>query len=162
MKSSVSITGAETDGNLLNSRISPPSSKGLAYTLYMRDIAAEEPLESDEESKLLQLAQIGDQSAEEKLVKTNLKLIVKIASQYAHTGMAHMDLISEGNIGLLKAIRTFDENRGTGSFKTHIHYCVKQSIVRALQTKARLISRTLNQCLTQLKQRLHNAGVHNS
>ena len=78
---------------------------------YLQDIGKEELITTDEEVQLAQRIRLGDQRALEKLCKANLRFVVSVAKQYQNQGLSLPDLINEGNLGLIKAARRFDETR---------------------------------------------------
>ncbi|MEI6627007.1 MAG: RNA polymerase sigma factor RpoD/SigA [bacterium] len=106
--------------------------------LYMRD-ASQFPLVSiSEEVELAFKISQGDAGAREKLIKANLRLVVKISHDYKGFGLPLLDLISEGNIGLMRAVEKFDPAKGS-KFSTYAAWWIKQSMRRALANKARVI-----------------------
>ena len=86
--------------------------EGKSLELYLREIGSKESLTSEEEADLARRIKNNDNDAQEILVEANLRFVVSIAKQYANQGVALEDLISEGNVGLIRAARGFDENRG--------------------------------------------------
>src|SRR6202012_2134819 len=78
----------------------------------------------------------GDQAARQQMIKANLRLVVKIAHDYASYGLPLLDLISEGNIGLIKAVERFDPRKG-GKLSTYAAWWIKQSITRPLATQSK-------------------------
>jgi RNA polymerase sigma factor (sigma-70 family) len=106
--------------------------------LYLRDIARIQLLTADQEQELARGVQAGDTQAERQLVEANLRLVVKLARRYLHRGLALLDLIEEGNVGLLHAARKFRADRGT-RFSTYAVWWIRQAIVRALANQARVI-----------------------
>ncbi|MGD9930966.1 MAG: RNA polymerase sigma factor RpoD/SigA [Mangrovibacterium sp.] len=110
----------------------------LAFDKYLLEISKYKLLTIDEEIELAKRIKRDDREALEQLVKSNLRFVVSVAKQYQNQGLCLTDLISEGNLGLIKAAMRFDESRG---FK-FISYCVwwiRQSILQALAEKARMI-----------------------
>ncbi len=105
---------------------------------YLSDIADIEPLSREEENKLAKRAKDGDQKAIDRLVRANLKFVVKIASHYQGRGLSLAELISEGNMGLIRAIQKFDPDKGT-KLITYAVWWIRQSILFALAEKTRLI-----------------------
>lgn len=91
-----------------------------------------------EEIALAEKIKNGDESAREQMIKANLRLVVKIAQDYANCGVPIIDLISEGNIGLMKAVERFDPNKG-GKLSTYGSWWIKQSIRRALSNQSKTI-----------------------
>ncbi len=114
----------------------PAHNKGLQR--YLGDIADIQPLERIEEKKLLIKAQNGDKEAMDKLVLCNLKFVVKIASKYQGRGLSLSELISEGNLGLIKSIHKFDTSRET-KLITYAVWWIQQTIQKALYEKNSLI-----------------------
>ena len=106
--------------------------------LYMREISETPLLTSKEEIELAALIRKGDQDARTRMIKANLRLVVKIAQDYSNYGLPLMDLISEGNIGLMKAVERFDPAKG-GKLSTYGSWWIKQSIKRALANQSKTI-----------------------
>lgn len=115
----------------------PPSERS-AIKLYLQEIGKTPLLKPSEEVELAALIQQGDPQAREKMIKANLRLVVKIAHDYANFGLPLLDLISEGNIGLVKAVERFDPNKG-GKLSTYAAWWIKQSIKRALANQSKTI-----------------------
>lgn len=109
-----------------------------ALYIYFDEIRAEKVLSEEEEKELIKKAQKGDKEALAKLIKANLKLVVKIAKRYEYFGVPLIDLIEEGNIGLLKAVDKFELSRGF-RFSTYATWWVKQSINRAIANQKNTI-----------------------
>jgi len=106
--------------------------------LYMREISQTELLTPQEEIELAARIKKGDKEARTLMIKANLRLVVKIAQSYANYGLPLMDLISEGNIGLMKAVERFDPAKG-GKLSTYGSWWIKQSIKRALANQSKTI-----------------------
>lgn len=104
----------------------------------MREISETPLLTSKEEVELADLIKKGDQDARTRMIKANLRLVVKIAQDYSNYGLPLMDLISEGNIGLMKAVERFDPAKG-GKLSTYGSWWIKQSIKRALANQSKTI-----------------------
>ena len=104
----------------------------------MREISETPLLTSKEEVELAALIKKGDQDARTRMIKANLRLVVKIAQDYSNYGLPLMDLISEGNIGLMKAVERFDPAKG-GKLSTYGSWWIKQSIKRALANQSKTI-----------------------
>ena len=105
---------------------------------YLDDIKEYELLGKEEELKLLIAANGGDESAKEKLIVSNLRLVVNIAKKHLNRGLSFIDLISEGNFGLIKAIDRFDSTKGF-RFSTYAVWWIRQSINKAIINKGREI-----------------------
>ena len=106
--------------------------------IYLRDASKVPLLTSAEEVELAKRIKWGDQRAKEKMALANLKLVVSIAKRYGGYGLPLLDLIQEGNIGLMKAVERFDWTKGY-KFSTYATWWIRQAIVRALATQSRLI-----------------------
>jgi len=106
--------------------------------LYLREISKTPLLTAEEELALSQRNKCGDSEARSHLIRANLRLVVKIAQDYANYGMPVTDLISEGNIGLMKAVERFDPEKG-GKLSTYAAWWIKQSIKRALANQSKTI-----------------------
>jgi RNA polymerase primary sigma factor len=106
--------------------------------LYLREISKTELLTPAEEVQLAARIKKGDKKARAHMIRANLRLVVKIAQDYANYGLPLADLISEGNIGLMKAVERFDPNKG-GKLSTYGSWWIKQSIKRALANQSKTI-----------------------
>ena len=104
----------------------------------MREISKTDLLTPAEEVKLAARIKRGDKKAREHMIKANLRLVVKIAQDYSNYGLPLQDLISEGNIGLMKAVERFDPEKG-GKLSTYAAWWIKQSIKRALANQSKTI-----------------------
>jgi RNA polymerase primary sigma factor len=116
------------------------------FQLYLREIARFPLLTPAEEVKLARKIKRGDQKARAHMVRANLRLVVKIARDYQGLGLPLLDLISEGNIGLMKAVERFDPKKG-GKLSTYAAWWIKQSIKRALAkiSKIRRVSAQMSE-----------------
>jgi DNA-directed RNA polymerase sigma subunit (sigma70/sigma32) len=108
-----------------------PSLRGDAYQLYLREIGQVKLLTPAEEIELALRIQRGDDAAREEMIKANLRLVVKIARDYEGLGLPLLDLINEGNIGLMKGVERFHPDKGA-KLSTYASWWIKQSIKRAL------------------------------
>lgn len=115
-----------------------PSSDKSTIKLYLQEIGKTPLLKPSEEVELAALIKKGDPKAREHMIKANLRLVVKIAHDYSNFGLPLLDLISEGNIGLVKAVERFDPNKG-GKLSTYAAWWIKQSIKRALANQSKTI-----------------------
>jgi len=105
---------------------------------YLREIGETALLTREEEAQLARKIKRGDKAAKERMIKANLRLVVKIANDYAAYGLPLLDLISEGNLGLIKAVERFDPRKGA-KFSTYAAWWIKQSIRRALANQSKTI-----------------------
>lgn len=106
--------------------------------MYLREIGKVSLLSAEEEIKLAQAAEKGDKAAAQKLINANLRLVVSIAKKYVGRGLTLLDLIQEGNIGLMKAVEKYDWRRGF-KFSTYATWWIRQAITRAIADQARTI-----------------------
>ncbi len=106
--------------------------------MYLKDIGRVPLLSSDEEIELARKMQEGDEAAKRRLSEANLRLVVSIAKRYVGRGMLFLDLIQEGNLGLMKAVEKFDYQKGF-KFSTYATWWIRQSITRAIADQARTI-----------------------
>jgi RNA polymerase primary sigma factor len=110
---------------------------------YLTDISKHGMITAEEEVVLTQKIREGDDEALEKLVVANLRFVVSVAKQYQNQGLSLSDLINEGNVGLIKAARKFDETRGF-KFISYAVWWIRQSIVQAVAVNSRVIRLPLN------------------
>nr|WP_256200048.1 sigma-70 family RNA polymerase sigma factor [Verrucomicrobium spinosum] len=104
--------------------------------IYLREIGKTDLLTPQQEVELAERIKKGDPEARSHMIRANLRLVVKIAQDYANYGLPLLDLISEGNIGLMKAVERFDPNKG-GKLSTYAAWWIKQSIKRALANQSK-------------------------
>lgn len=115
-----------------------PSADRSTIKLYLQEIGKTPLLKPSEEVELAAQIQQGNTAARDRMIKANLRLVVKIAHDYANFGLPLLDLISEGNIGLIKAVERFDPSKG-GKLSTYAAWWIKQSIKRALANQSKTI-----------------------
>ena len=109
-----------------------------ATSLYLSEIGASPLLTAEEEVKYARLAQKGDESARRKMIVCNLRLVVKISRRYLNRGLALLDLVEEGNLGLIRAVEKFDPERGF-RFSTYATWWIRQTIERGIMNQTRTI-----------------------
>lgn len=112
--------------------------EGPSLDKYLLEVSRTKLLSSDEETVLSQRVRKGDRKALERLVRSNLRFVISVAKQYQNQGMTLSDLISEGNLGLIKAAERFDHTKGF-KFISYAVWWIRQSILQALAEQARLV-----------------------
>jgi RNA polymerase nonessential primary-like sigma factor len=115
-----------------------PDSQLDATRLYLNEIGFSKLLTAEEEVYYARLAQKGDAAARRRMIECNLRLVVKIARRYMNRGLALLDLIEEGNLGLIRAVEKFDPERGF-RFSTYATWWIRQTIERAIMNQTRTI-----------------------
>ena len=120
--------------------------------LYLREIGETPLITAEQEVELAKKIKLGDQSSLEKLTKANLRFVVSVAKQYQNQGLSLADLINEGNIGLIKAAKRFDETRGF-KFISYAVWWIRQAVLQALAEQSRIVRLPLNRVGT-----LHKIG----
>lgn len=111
---------------------------------YLADIGKEPMISAEEEVELARRIKAGDTEALEKLTITNLRFVVSVAKQYQNQGISLQDLINEGNVGLIKAAKRFDETRGF-KFISYAVWWIRQAILQAIADQSRIVRLPLNQ-----------------
>jgi len=131
--------------------------------MYLKEIGRVPLLTADEEIELAKRMAEGDEEAKKKLAEANLRLVVSIAKRYVGRGMLFLDLIQEGNLGLIKAVEKFDYNKGF-KFSTYATWWIRQAITRAIADQARTIRipvhmvETINKLIRVSRQLLQELG----
>ena len=120
------------------------SRESHALDRYLTEIGREDLLSLDDEIELSQRIRKGDREALDRLVRANLRFVVSVAKQYQNQGLPLPDLITEGNIGLIKAAEKFDETRGF-KFISYAVWWIRQTILQALAEQSRIVRLPLNQ-----------------
>ena len=128
------------DENLDEEQVDPAAlAEGLAIDdpvrMYLKEIGNVDLLSPDEEIELAKRIMDGDESAKRRLSEANLRLVVSIAKRYVGRGMQFLDLIQEGNLGLIKAVEKFDYSKGY-KFSTYATWWIRQAITRAIADQA--------------------------
>ncbi len=131
--------------------------------MYLKEIGKVPLLSTNEENELAQSILHGDNSSRRRLTEANLRLVVSIAKKYVDRGMPFLDLIQEGNLGLIKAVEKFDPTKGY-KFSTYATWWIKQAITRAISDKSRIIrlpvhmAETINRLIRESRRMLQELG----
>ena len=131
--------------------------------MYLKEIGKVPLLTAEEEIELAKRMEAGDEKAKQKLAEANLRLVVSIAKRYVGRGMVFLDLIQEGNLGLIKAVEKFDYEKGY-KFSTYATWWIRQAITRAIADQARTIRipvhmvETINKLIRESRQLLQELG----
>ena len=131
--------------------------------MYLKEIGKVALLNAEEEIELAKRMELGDDAAKKRLAEANLRLVVSIAKRYVGRGMLFLDLIQEGNLGLIKAVETFDYRKGY-KFSTYATWWIRQAITRAIADQARTIRipvhmvETINKLIRISRQLLQELG----
>lgn len=131
--------------------------------MYLKEIGKVPLLNAEEEIELAKRMELGDQEAKKRLAEANLRLVVSIAKRYVGRGMLFLDLIQEGNLGLIKAVEKFDYRKGY-KFSTYATWWIRQAITRAIADQARTIRipvhmvETINKLIRVSRQLLQELG----
>ncbi|CAM3107081.1 RNA polymerase sigma factor RpoD [Sporolactobacillus spathodeae] len=148
----------------LNDLSVPPGVKiNDPVRMYLKEIGRVDLLSADEEINLAKRINNGDEEAKRRLAEANLRLVVSIAKRYVGRGMLFLDLIQEGNMGLIKAVEKFDYTKGF-KFSTYATWWIRQAITRAIADQARTIRipvhmvETINKLIRVQRQQLQDLG----
>ncbi|GGB50216.1 RNA polymerase sigma factor RpoD [Fictibacillus barbaricus] len=148
----------------LNDLSVPPGVKiNDPVRMYLKEIGRVDLLSADEEIELAKRIENGDEEAKRRLAEANLRLVVSIAKRYVGRGMLFLDLIQEGNMGLIKAVEKFDYDKGF-KFSTYATWWIRQAITRAIADQARTIRipvhmvETINKLIRVQRQLLQDLG----
>ena len=128
-----------------------------SLNVYLQDVSKIEMITAEEEVELARRIREGDQRALDKLVRSNLRFVISVAKQYQNQGVSLPDLINEGNVGLVKAAKRFDETRGF-KFISYAVFCLKKKILQALAEKSRVVRLPLNKI--GLMNKVRKAAMH--
>ena len=134
------ILSDEDDVDVENLDLSIPDGISLEdpVRMYLKEIGKVPLLSAEEEIELAKRMELGDEDAKKRLAEANLRLVVSIAKRYVGRGMLFLDLIQEGNLGLIKAVEKFDYRKGY-KFSTYATWWIRQAITRAIADQARTI-----------------------
>ena len=151
--------------NMENLDLSVPEGVGIEdpVRMYLKEIGKVPLLTSEEEIELAKRMELGDEEAKKKLAEANLRLVVSIAKRYVGRGMQFLDLIQEGNLGLIKAVEKFEYRKGY-KFSTYATWWIRQAITRAIADQARTIRipvhmvETINRLVRAQRQLLQTLG----
>lgn len=155
----------EEDVDMENIDLSVPEGVSIEdpVRMYLKEIGKVPLLSAEEEISLAQRMENGDESAKKRLAEANLRLVVSIAKRYVGRGMLFLDLIQEGNLGLIKAVEKFDYRKGY-KFSTYATWWIRQAITRAIADQARTIRipvhmvETINKLIRVSRQLLQELG----
>ena len=163
----IEVQGAANDIDIVEEEIDLSVPEGIAIDdpvrMYLKEIGKVPLLSSEEEMELAKQIEEGSQYAKKKLAEANLRLVVSIAKRYVGRGMVFLDLIQEGNLGLIKAVEKFDYVRGF-KFSTYATWWIRQAITRAIADQARTIRipvhmvETINKLIRVQRQLLQELG----
>ena len=163
----IEVQGAANDIDVVEEEIDLSVPEGIAIDdpvrMYLKEIGKVPLLSSEEEMELAKKIEEGSQYAKKKLAEANLRLVVSIAKRYVGRGMLFLDLIQEGNLGLIKAVEKFDFRKGF-KFSTYATWWIRQAITRAIADQARTIRipvhmvETINKLIRVQRQLLQELG----
>ena len=163
----IEVQGVSNDIDIVEEEIDLSVPEGIAIDdpvrMYLKEIGKVPLLSSEEEMELAKQIEEGSQYAKKKLAEANLRLVVSIAKRYVGRGMLFLDLIQEGNLGLIKAVEKFDFRKGF-KFSTYATWWIRQAITRAIADQARTIRiavhmvETINKLIRVQRQLLQELG----
>ena len=156
---------SDTDEKLNPNDLSAPPGVKIndPVRMYLKEIGRVNLLSAQEEIELAKRIEQGDEVAKSRLAEANLRLVVSIAKRYVGRGMLFLDLIQEGNMGLIKAVEKFDFSKGF-KFSTYATWWIRQAITRAIADQARTIRipvhmvETINKLIRVQRQLLQDLG----
>ncbi len=159
------VPSEEMEEEVIDLDLSVPEGVGIddPVRMYLKEIGRVPLLSADEEVELAKRMEQGDEEAKKKLAEANLRLVVSIAKRYVGRGMLFLDLIQEGNLGLIKAVEKFDYGKGF-KFSTYATWWIRQAITRAIADQARTIRipvhmvETINKLIRVSRQLLQELG----
>ncbi|MCM1174784.1 MAG: RNA polymerase sigma factor RpoD [Blautia sp.] len=159
------ILAEEDDVDVENIDLSVPDGVSIEdpVRMYLKEIGKVPLLSAEEEIELARKMEMGDEDAKKRLAEANLRLVVSIAKRYVGRGMLFLDLIQEGNLGLIKAVEKFDYRKGY-KFSTYATWWIRQAITRAIADQARTIRipvhmvETINKLIRVSRQLLQELG----
>lgn len=159
------ILSGEEDIDVENLDLTVPDGVSIEdpVRMYLKEIGKVPLLSAEEEIELAKRMELGDQDAKKRLAEANLRLVVSIAKRYVGRGMLFLDLIQEGNLGLIKAVEKFDYRKGY-KFSTYATWWIRQAITRAIADQARTIRipvhmvETINKLIRINRQLLQELG----
>ena len=159
------VDDEDVDMDMENLDLSVPDGVGIEdpVRMYLKEIGKVPLLTAEEEIDLAKRMELGDQEAKKRLAEANLRLVVSIAKRYVGRGMLFLDLIQEGNLGLIKAVEKFDYRKGY-KFSTYATWWIRQAITRAIADQARTIRipvhmvETINKLIRVSRQLLQELG----
>ncbi|MCM1159640.1 MAG: RNA polymerase sigma factor RpoD [Roseburia sp.] len=159
------ILAEEEEVDVENIDLSVPDGVSIEdpVRMYLKEIGKVPLLSAEEEIELAQKMEMGDEEAKKRLAEANLRLVVSIAKRYVGRGMLFLDLIQEGNLGLIKAVEKFDYRKGY-KFSTYATWWIRQAITRAIADQARTIRipvhmvETINKLIRVSRQLLQELG----
>ena len=163
----IEVQGAANDVDIIEEEIDLSVPEGIAIDdpvrMYLKEIGKVPLLSSEEEMELAKQIEAGSQYAKKKLAEANLRLVVSIAKRYVGRGMLFLDLIQEGNLGLIKAVEKFDFRKGF-KFSTYATWWIRQAITKDIDDQARTIRipvhmvETINKLIRVQRQLLQELG----